>query len=267
MNIVSWNCQGSGGTTIATLSRYLYCTKADIAFISETRCEMGKAELRIKQLPLCNFKIVPSDGQSGGLWLIWGDEVKLGIIEASKNWIAAVVEQLGADPWLLIGVYRDPNRVSNPQIWLQLERIMEEQENEVCLIGDFNALTSVQEKWGDREDLSPKNIAFRTWINEVGLIDPGHCGPAYTWNNHQQGSTNVAQRLDRGLASLSWTLHFPVALVYHLPKFKSDHSPILISRRPKPVKEKRKFRSENWWLLEEGFHQVCLAAAQTGNRD
>lgn len=108
-------------------------------------------------------------------------------------------------------------------------------------------------------------MAFRTWINEVGLIDLGHCGPAYTWNNHQPGTANVAQRLDRALASLSWAMKFPATSVYPLPKFKSDHSPILVKLNPQLSKERRKFQTENWWMIKPGFEQVCQRVAQEGS--
>lgn len=109
--------------------------------------------------------IVPSQGRSGGLWLIWSDEIKVTVMDSCINWIAAEVEWKGSDLWLLIGVYGDPNRVSNPEIWAHLDRIMGECDKDVALIGDFNALASVNEKWGGRVDLSPENIAFRSWIS------------------------------------------------------------------------------------------------------
>lgn len=81
MNILSWNCQGSGGMTVSTLSRYLSCTKAQIAFISETKCNLVKASERIKTLPLCNSIVVSSTGRSGGLWMVWGEDVNIRLVE------------------------------------------------------------------------------------------------------------------------------------------------------------------------------------------
>lgn len=66
MNVLLWNCRGSGGSTIRMLNRYLHCTKADLAFVSETRCNDRQAELRIKTLSLNQSVVVPARGNSGG---------------------------------------------------------------------------------------------------------------------------------------------------------------------------------------------------------
>lgn len=184
MNILSWNCQGSGGKTVSTLNRYLRCTKAQIAFISETRCGVARAEERIRKLLLSNYIVVPSEGRSGGLWMVWGDDVSIIFLEKNKNLIAVRVREKGAvKDWILIGVYGDPSRVGNPEIWDKLESYVDEGEENVCLIGDFNAISSIHEKSGGRVQFSAPNRAFRSWIQEVGLIDLGHNGPAYTWSN------------------------------------------------------------------------------------
>lgn len=252
---------------MSTLSRYLRCTGAKIAFISETRCGLKKAELRTKKLSLCNSCLVPSRGKSGGLWLIWDRDVKLKVLQQSPNLIAAqITEQAQNSDWFLIAVYGDPKRKDNPAIWSEIESFLS-QDASVLVIGDFNAIISATEKWGGQESLSSPNKAFRSWVNQSGLIDLGHIGPAYTWSNYQQGHANISERLDRGLASLPWTLHNPAAAVFHLPRFNSDHLPILIRPKQPPKKHKPTFRVENWWASREGFKEVCVAAAQQGGSD
>lgn len=95
MNLLPWNCRGSGGTIVATLNRYLHCTGAQIAFISETRCGAKIAEKRIKSMLLCNHIIVPSVGLSGGLWLVWCDQIKVQSIETDRNLIVARIWEQG----------------------------------------------------------------------------------------------------------------------------------------------------------------------------
>ena len=36
---------------------------------------------RIAILPLPNFEIIPSSGKSGGLWLLWSDDVRIIMLE------------------------------------------------------------------------------------------------------------------------------------------------------------------------------------------
>ena len=157
--------------------------------------------------------------------------------------------------------------MGNPAIWEYIDHLIGGQDQQVCIVGDFNAVASSFEKWGGSEEFSAYNIAFRNWIHGAGLVDLGHNGPAYTWSNMQDGSANIAERLDRALATISWTMNYKNAVVFHLPRFKSDHSPILLKTRTRQSVQKRKFRSENWWLLKEGFKEVCYKAATIGNAD
>lgn len=122
------------------------------------------------------------------------------------------------------------------------------------------------EKWGGNSALSTQNRAFRVWVNGAGLIDLGHQGPAYTWCNNQQGRDMICQRLDRALSNLAWSLQYPETTVFHIPRFQSDHHPILIRTKLTPLLSRRKFRSENWWLSAEGFDGVYDIVGQGAER-
>ena len=126
-----------------------------------------------------------------------------------------------------------------------------------CMLGDFNAIAAGGEKWGGNTFMSAPNKAFRAWTHEVGLIDLGYHGPAYTWCNNQSGRDMICERLDRAMANLAWTVHNPQTAVFHLLRFQSDHHPILVRTKPKKLVGRRQFRSENWWLRADGFDSVC----------
>lgn len=107
---------------MSMLNRYLHCTKAKITFIFETRCNSETARKRILQLPLCNYSVVPSQGFSGGLWLLWDDEVKVNVLKSTPHYIFAEVSlNDGNDPWGLAGIYGDPSRALNSVIWGELK--------------------------------------------------------------------------------------------------------------------------------------------------
>lgn len=138
---------------------------------------------------------------------------------------------------------------------------MEGNDLPAVLVGDFNAISSTTEKWGGSQTLSTQNRAFRAWVSLAGLIDMGHNGPAYTWTNKKGGSENISERLDRVLADLDWTMENQDAKVFHLPRFSSDHLPIMLKLEANKRKPPRKFRFENWWMLDEGFQVVCEGLA------
>lgn len=95
----------------------------------------------------------------------------------------------------------------------------------------------------------------------------GYQGPAYTWSNKKEGNANIAQRLDRVLVNLQWHVKYPNSSVFHLPRFSSDHLPILL----KPVASKKRkqppFKTESWWNLEEDFEKVCDVLKQKGDQN
>lgn len=149
MSFLSWNCRGSGGSIISMLKKYLRSTRAVLAFISETRCNEEVALTRISELPLTNSVVVPSRGRSGGLWMIWGDDVHVRIIKVSRFYIMAEVDlKDGNESWGLVGIYGDPSRALNRIIWDEVTQFLDQANDKACLIGDFNAIMDCQEKRG-----------------------------------------------------------------------------------------------------------------------
>lgn len=76
-------------------------------------------------------------------------------------------------------------------------------------------------------------------------MDLGSSGPKFTWRGPVfQGYRRIFGRLDRGLANSNWQLAHPETFVRVLPRFKSDHHPLLIdtdgfcnpTRTPKPFR-------------------------------
>lgn len=189
--------------------------------------------------------------------------MEIDLCEKNINLIAAyVTEKASRKKWKFVGIYGDPERSQNPRIWENIESHMQEEDEAVCLVGDFNSIAAGSEKWGGNSCLSSQNRAFRAWIHGAGLIDLGHQGPAYTWSNNQQGSSMICERLDRALANLAWTMENPKTAVFHIPRFQSDHLPVLIRTKPQPLSKKKRFRSENWWLSAQGFDGVCERVGQ-----
>lgn len=187
MSLLSWNCCGSGGaTTVPTIWRYLQCTGADLALIYETKCSRFQAEKCISKLPLKNAEIVPSNGQGGGLWLMWSDSVSVAILETNIYYIVAEIRLLpNADPWILFGVYGDYGDRVNDIIWNRIQHYAQASGMALCAVGDFNCISDQAEKQGGSTQFKTKNKKFRSFLQRVGLIDLGHTRLAYTWANNQ----------------------------------------------------------------------------------
>lgn len=256
MNLVCWNCRGIGGPRKREfLSRFLRATRVSIAFVVETKCSQQKSDLFLQNQPLPNFECVPAIGRSGGLWLLWDHNVNVTVMFKSRNVIHARVQQPHQPGWSLVCVYGDAAHTRNKVIWETIKQIVD-REGTVCVMGDFNAIADMQEKYGGNPNNNSNNRIFKDFLFDTGLMDLGFKGPAYTWTNGKDTMTEIFQRLDRIVVTTSWSQQFPQAYVNHLPRVHSDHAAILLRAHGKPQSQS-KFKIEKWWFNHEGFQQAC----------
>lgn len=124
-----------------------------------------------------------------------------------------------------------------------------------CIVGDFNAIVDLEEKSGGSSQLSSQNRRFSEWINGAELIDLGHHGPCFTWTNKRPSAANVSERLDRALGNVAWSLKHPKSAVFHLPRFNSDHMPILVRTEPKPIRNEEVLKQKIGGWLERILRQ------------
>ena len=78
MSLISWNCRGLRNLRLVkTLEKVVNKEEPIIVFLMETKSNrdwMNKVKYK------CNMKqglIVPSEGKSGGLALLWKEEIKV----------------------------------------------------------------------------------------------------------------------------------------------------------------------------------------------
>jgi hypothetical protein len=94
------------------------------------------------------------------------------------------------------------------------------------------------------------------------LMDLGYTGMAWTFEKKVAGGTYCRVRLDRALATTSWTDRFPLAALQHLTAAACDHSPILLRHAPKGerVRHARFFRYEAMWESHQDFIPMIEAS-------
>ncbi|XP_015162434.1 uncharacterized protein [Solanum tuberosum] len=97
-----------------------------------------------------------------------------------------------------------------------------------CTIGDFNVITSMEEKFGGIPYNMNKTFEFISVIEACGLIDLGYTGNPFTWCNQMAAQARVWKRLDRSMVNDKWLEVMPQTTVEHLPSVGSDHSPLLM---------------------------------------
>ncbi|KAK1661182.1 hypothetical protein QYE76_049341 [Lolium multiflorum] len=103
--------------------------------------------------------------------------------------------------------------------------------------------------------------AFREVTEDCGLIDLGFSGLPYTWDNRQEGSANVKERIDRAFGNDGLLNLFQVVKVKHVSVVQSDHCMIQtelkkhVSHRPLGM---RAFKYENVWQTHGDYDKVVV---------
>ncbi|XP_073358082.1 uncharacterized protein [Aegilops tauschii subsp. strangulata] len=133
----------------------------------------------------------------------------------------------------------------------------------VC-IGDFNEILRQEEQMGPNTRDSSQIAGFQEAVDVCGLLDLGYKGLDWTFEKRVTGGQYCRVRLDRALATSSWSSLFPFASVEHLTAAKSDHSPILLlndlevgNRR---MNINKPFRYECAWETDSRFAATVEAA-------
>ncbi|XP_073359857.1 uncharacterized protein [Aegilops tauschii subsp. strangulata] len=121
--------------------------------------------------------------------------------------------------------------------------------------GDFNEVLRPEEHQGVADRSNAQIQAFRDAVDVCMLMDLGYQGRPWTFEKRVTGGSFCRVRLDRALASASWTARYPLATLYHLDGATSDHGPILLrfdGTYQYAMKEKM-FRYETMWQSHEAW--------------
>ncbi|KAF7815394.1 putative ribonuclease H protein At1g65750 family [Senna tora] len=256
------NCRGTASKSFPGLIRDLKRNfKVDFLALVETHQEGVNAQRIVDKLGFTHHVMVDAVGYSGGIWCMWNEcGCQFRVVQKHAQFIHFNVLE-GSRRWFLTIVYGSPRVAPRRELWNKLNSIGASMGDPWCIVGDFNAFLFYSEKIGGSSLGSRPDRHFLNMVDINSLVDLGYTGPNFTW---QRGS--VAVRLDRALANLGWRYMFPEASVMHLPRLKSEHSPILVrlhSVNDLGVERNRPFRFLASWLLHDNFHNVVKDSWQS----
>lgn len=127
------------------------------------------------------------------------------------------------------------------------------QEQRWILAGDFNLITSREEKEGGISREDPEMERFRDVQAELRMVDIPTINGKFTWNNRRGGTKQIASRLDRFLISehiIGLDIFYEASI---LPIIGSDHWPIKLEIALNNPIKKRPFWFESFWLRAPDF--------------
>lgn len=253
MNVISWNCRGTGAKGFTSLIKDM-CKEYDasLVFLLETHSSGVKARRQAQKMGLNGMFIIDSLGQAGGLWCLWNDvNWKIYVIEHSDQYVHMKVSWKNASSWFITAVYANPRFARRHALWEDLGKISDTMDGEWMVIGDFNAITNSNERKGGAQNFATRGMrSFCDMIQDCDLLDVGFQGSPFTWKHGR-----LHQRMDRVLINVSWRLKFQSASIFHLPFFKSDHKALLVQFKcqRKTNKRRRPFRFLASWLTHTDF--------------
>ena len=207
--------------------------------------------------------MVPSDGRSGGLALLWKECTVVHFKSCSHTHIDMVVmKDDGGGPWRATSFYAHPDIGMHSSSWDLLKTLHSQAVLPWVVFGDFNEILHVDEKLGWKERDSNQMEAFRELLNVCGLFDLGFIGQRYTWCNGRFGDQCTLLRLDRMVVNDGWRAKFPKAKVYHVFMAASNHCLLALSiKKNNPQRKRQKwFFFEAIWAREEGCKEVIEQA-------
>ncbi|KAK8332045.1 hypothetical protein V6Z12_A10G114500 [Gossypium hirsutum] len=162
--------------------------------------------------------------------------------------------------WRLTGFYGNPDSRSRNESWNLLRQLSHDCSVPWVVLGDFSEITNSFEKKGGRLQSARQMKDFQMALEDYSLNDLGFVGRWFTWERGRVFATNIRERLDRGVATLSWVNLFPNYQVEHLSHSFSDHCPILLDIMRTGWNNYGKtdnlFHFEAKWCLENSFDEV-----------
>lgn len=123
MKLVSWNCRGCSRLGFfGQASFYHSLLSMDILFLLDTRLDVELSERLVSKFPFCESFVIPADGQSGCLILLWNDSsFNFRVLFSHSRFIHCLCSNVatGVD-WFISFVYMYPHKPLQAALWSDL---------------------------------------------------------------------------------------------------------------------------------------------------
>ncbi|KAL8495044.1 hypothetical protein ACS0TY_019266 [Phlomoides rotata] len=175
----------------------------------------------------------------------------------SSEQVILVQAQLNLLDCTLGFIHADCDYVGRRALW---QYIADLQCNNLCLIGDFNAVLGAHERHSSHAPNGISCADFRGFIERELLFEVEAVGAAYTWSSRRSSLGLIASKLDRVLAHEGFIDHWNSVSATVLARTASDHHPLLLqcdmglSHTPRP------FKFQSSWTLDSRFPELVQSS-------
>jgi hypothetical protein len=133
------------------------------------------------------------------------NEIKIEILPYSQYHLDAVVSSINMEPWRLTCVYGEACVSERHKTWDMLKYIRSFSALSWLCIRDFNEVMHRNEHNGVNERSNSQIAAFKDVVDVCSLAYLGYTGTPWTFEKRVAGGRYCWTRLDRALASPSWS--------------------------------------------------------------
>ena len=136
MKLIAWNCRGlSSSRAVRALLDVQGRLMSDVFFLSETHLDNAKADKVRRRAGFDHKAVFESEGMSGGLLLMWKEEVKIQVNSVSKNYIDVTVNEEGGRRFT--GLYGEPEWNRKVLTWEAIRSLKGEPTIPWLIMGEF----------------------------------------------------------------------------------------------------------------------------------
>ncbi|KAL8158598.1 hypothetical protein V2J09_000135 [Rumex salicifolius] len=190
-------------------------------------------------------------GRSGGLCLLWDNDVDLSIRSYTTHHIDASISFGGSDQaWRFTGVYGWPSGGEKHQTLNLIQRLSLDPHEAWTRMAVYRWM-SVRYSVFDRQWTS---VSCSYWMRK----------PKFTWDYGWDSTDFIQERLDLAFANEKWLEKFPNVAVCHLDQCRSDHTPIKIEFDTEVIEDQSRiphpYQFEAMWIDDESCPEVVRNA-------
>ncbi|XP_060183608.1 uncharacterized protein LOC132613554 [Lycium barbarum] len=201
------------------------------------------------------------------IWLFWDTTLTVHIVDNAQQHITCHISCAHSGTnFYLTCVYAECTIALRRPLWEELQALFTRLKRPWGVIGDFNVITSPEEKQGGACYNMQKSVDFLECLTQCGLIDAGFQGAQYTWCNNWGHPRTIWKRLDRLLFNEEWLDLLNDTKVTHLSKTGSDHAPLLVNIEKMRIDTVKYFKFLNVWCNHKDFMGIVKEAWTTNTQ-
>ncbi|XP_057774769.1 uncharacterized protein LOC130993749 [Salvia miltiorrhiza] len=250
MNIISWNVRGFNDETRRALHDHCKRFSPILMGIYEPKNDFIKIPTAfwnsIGLFPAFqNFR----HGRSPNIWVCAAPHVTVSLVFSSNQTI--IVDCTWKNfSFRAAFIHGDNSPSERRRLWIDLLTFI---VGKVVCIGDFNAVKGAHERKSTCLPNATSCTEFGDFISASGMIESNTTGLFFTWYGRRNMPSHVESVLDRCLFSNDFADLWDSLNTHVLPRFTSDHSPLIFQCFERAAIKHRPFKFLNMWLVHQDF--------------